>query len=548
MAKSQAMSAHPWQANLLRLVSVFVAYFVAGIVGLAAPFTNANVSPIWPPAGVALAAVLIWGNKIWPAIALGAFLVNYLTHMPSSAAIGIAIGNTSSALIAALLLRRIPNFSTSMSRIRDVLALVLCGGLVGTIVAATVGVAALYVAGVEPWATFTTAWLVWLLGDAMGVILITPLILTRHARSETSRLWPEQLIVGLLVAAATLLVFDDRVIGKTTDDVLAFIVFPFVIWAAIRFGPRGVAAASGIIATISVWETATGHGPFVRHGVLQDVGFLQLFLAVISVSGLLFAAAVLEREEAQVALAREQESVKERTRAEQALIRSEKLAATGRIAASIAHEINNPLTAITNLVYLLGAEEQTEKAKAQLEILSKEVDRISHITRQTLGFYRQATKPTYLSIGEVIDDLLDLYLKRLETKNIVVERTYASSGLIEAYRSELQQVFANLILNACDAVEDGGRISIKTEDDRLDRVRIVIADNGVGISEEHRNRIFEPFFTTKHDKGVGIGLSVSQGIVHKHGGEITFSNSALEGLRTEFSIVLSRKLPAQAAG
>jgi signal transduction histidine kinase len=283
----------------------------------------------------------------------------------------------------------------------------------------------------------------------------------------------------------------------------------------------------------------------VRHGLLQDVGFLQLFLAVISISGFLLAAAVLERQQAEAALAREQELLKDRERSEQALIRSEKLAATGRIAATIAHEINNPLAAITNLVYLLESEDLPQGARSQLATLSREVNRLSRITSQTLGFYRQPSSPSRLSVNELIDDLLDVYHRNLEAKNITVDKDYRSSGLLEAYRTEIQQVLANLILNACDAVEKNGRLFIATTDADSERIRITIADNGPGISRDNQPRIFEPFFSTKHDKGVGLGLWVSQGIVHKHGGEITFADKTVAGeRRTEFSIVLPRRFPA----
>jgi signal transduction histidine kinase len=544
MEQSLTFRTAVWQNFPLRLITVSGAYFLAGVLGLAAPFTNTNVSPIWLPAGVALAAVLNWGYRAWPAVALGAFLVNYTTHIPLAASLGIAAGNTASAVAAAFLLRRVPQFSTSLARMRDVLALLVCGCLAGTVLAATIGVGSMYMAGVKPWSTFTTAWLVWWLGDAMGVLLISPLLMTARHRVDGTGRWLEKMALGLLAAAATLVVFDDRIIGRTQDDVLAFIVFPFVIWAAIRFGQRGVAFTIATVAAISVWETATGNGPLVRHGGFQDVAYLQLFLAVIAISGFLLAAAVLERKEAEAALAREQELLRARERAEQALIQSEKLAVTGRIAATMAHEINNPLAAITNLVYLLESDDLPARAKAQVAILANEVKRISHITKQTLGFYRQPTKPTEIALDELVDELLEIYKKHLDAKGALVEKEYRSTARIEGYRSEIQQVVANLVLNACDAVEQGGRITITIEDTDANRVQIIVADSGEGVSVENQQRMFEPFFSTKHEKGVGLGLWVSRGIVHKHGGELTYSDQSSSGERlTQFCMVLPRRFP-----
>ena len=133
-----------------RLTIVLAAYFLAGKIGLAIPFTSGNVSPVWPPAGIALAAILVWGYGMWPAVLAGAFLVNFFSPVPHPASLGIAVGNTGSALVAAWLVRKIPGFRAALSRLQDVLALVLLGGL-STAIAATIGVTTLNLTGVKPW-------------------------------------------------------------------------------------------------------------------------------------------------------------------------------------------------------------------------------------------------------------------------------------------------------------------------------------------------------------------------------------------------------------
>jgi integral membrane sensor domain MASE1 len=171
----QSRRERPWT---LEFVYVLAAYLLAGEIGLAVPFTSGNVSPVWPPAGVALAAMLIVGYRIWPAVALGAFIVNFFTAIPHVAAAGIALGNTVGPLCGAWLLRQLPRFQPSLTRLRDVLGLGILGGFCGTAVSATVGAGVLLLTGVNAWSGFASAWLMWWLGDAMGVLIVTPLALT----------------------------------------------------------------------------------------------------------------------------------------------------------------------------------------------------------------------------------------------------------------------------------------------------------------------------------------------------------------------------------
>ena len=163
---------------VLQLAIVFALYFGAGKLGLAVPFTSSNVSPIWPAAGIAVAAVLIWGIQITPAIAFAAFLVNFLSPLPTFASIAIGLGNASRAVAAGYLLRRSSDFQTSLPRLRDVLKLVTVAAVLTTAIAASVGVTALTVANTKAWSGYGSAWRIWWLGDAMGVLVVAPLLLT----------------------------------------------------------------------------------------------------------------------------------------------------------------------------------------------------------------------------------------------------------------------------------------------------------------------------------------------------------------------------------
>ena len=282
---------------VLQLALVFVLYFGAGKLGLAVPFTSFNVSPVWPAAGVAVSAVLIWGVRIAPAIVLAAFLVNFSSSMPAPVSLGIGLGNASSAVLAGYLLRRRVDFKSSLPRLRDVLRFVLLAVVVATAAAASVGVASLTLGHVKAWSSYWSAWRVWWLGDAMGVLVVGPLLLTGREliRLCRGRRALEATLLCIATLATSFGIFGSR--AAVRDDVLAFVVFPFVIWAAIRFRMAGAATAGLLVATVAVWGTAQGFGPFVKHTQLHNAELLQVFIAVTSLTGLVLAAVMSEREQ-----------------------------------------------------------------------------------------------------------------------------------------------------------------------------------------------------------------------------------------------------------
>jgi PAS domain S-box-containing protein len=222
-------------------------------------------------------------------------------------------------------------------------------------------------------------------------------------------------------------------------------------------------------------------------------------------------------------------------KAEDALRKTERLAAMGRVAGIIAHEINNPLEAITNTFYLLRDHPSLdEEARYYAELGEKELHRVAHITRQTLGFYRESKHPVEVSISELLDEILELQTRRMEFNKIVLDKRYQSRGSIYGFPVELKQVFLNLIGNAVQAMPDGGplRLHVFESSHRLDQcagVCISICDTGTGIDAEDAKHLFEPFFTTKSTKGTGLGLWISKGIIQKYGGSIRFRSMSLAG-------------------
>jgi signal transduction histidine kinase len=226
-------------------------------------------------------------------------------------------------------------------------------------------------------------------------------------------------------------------------------------------------------------------------------------------------------------LAQLERDEQERKLAELALIQSEKLAATGRMAATMAHEINNPLESVTNLLYLAQKDAAlSSKSRRYLQVADQELDRVAHLAKQTLGFYRDSSSASTFNISAAIDDVLALYARRISGRNIDVEKQMDANADVLGFAGEFRQVVSNLVVNAVDAMsDDGGRLLVRTRRVSAGRlgqsgVRIIIGDTGKGIPLENQKKIFEAFFTTKENVGTGLGLWLTRGIVEKHGGVI----------------------------
>jgi PAS domain S-box-containing protein len=252
-------------------------------------------------------------------------------------------------------------------------------------------------------------------------------------------------------------------------------------------------------------------------------------------------------ETAEILNAQLQREMSERKRMEQALLNSEKLAATARLASTMSHEINNPLGAITNLIYLLGPLQNSPEAQAYIATLEDQVKRLSRIATQMLKFHRDNNRPTEFSLGGLLCEISDFYRHQAESQGITVIQRLETEGVILGSRGEIIQVVTNLLLNALEATPSGGKVIVHLypappwlcEVHNRCGYCLSIADTGTGIDPEHYQRIFEPFFTTKGEKGTGLGLWLCTGIVNRVGGSIRVWSSRRSGrLRTCFSIFL----------
>jgi PAS domain S-box-containing protein len=218
--------------------------------------------------------------------------------------------------------------------------------------------------------------------------------------------------------------------------------------------------------------------------------------------------------------------ISERKRIERQLMQSEKLAVTGRMAATIAHEINNPLASVLNLIYLARISKSLNSARSYMKTAEAELERVSHIARQTLGYYRENGVPVAVLLEELIEEVVSVYQGKLSASGITVDCRFDDHPPIIASKGELIQVLSNLIANSIDAMPEGGLLHLGVKRSHQPAgVEVTIRDHGTGISQEHLERVFEPFFTTKGNLGTGIGLWVAKQIVERHGGQIKLSSS-----------------------
>jgi len=288
------------QTFLVQLLTVFIAYFVAGKLGQATTnIRSSNLGPVWPAYGVALAAFLQYGYRVWPAIISSAFLVAVQSSAPPLAAAGQATAATVAAATGSLVLRRIPNFDPSLPRLRDALGLIVFGAFGSALLSSSFGILSLYATGIQPYSGIASAWLVYWLGDSTGVLLVTPLAFTLPQLLDIRRRGriTELLAVVALIAVGGFIVFGD--FFQVHLDMFAFAMLPLVMWAGIDFGIAGATLSVFLIATIATILTALGSGPFASNTAFTNAVLLDVLFTLLAVSGLTLASVITERERAE---------------------------------------------------------------------------------------------------------------------------------------------------------------------------------------------------------------------------------------------------------
>ncbi len=289
----------PYVARVALLSAI---YFGAARLGLSLDAVGGVAAAVWPPTGIALAALLLGGYRLWPGVAVGAFLVNVFAGVPALAACGMAAGNTLEALVASALLVRVVRFHPSLDRLQDVVGLVGLAAGSSTAISATIGVTSGWLGGVIPTATYGKAWWTWWVGDAMGDLVVAPLLLiwSERVRVRPSAWWVVECVALLgCVGALSVLVFVSPLTSTLAD--LPYMLFPLLIWAAVRLGQPGSVTATALVSAIAIWGTSYGLGSFAREPLHASLLELQSFLGIGAVTILVLAAVVTERRRAEVA-------------------------------------------------------------------------------------------------------------------------------------------------------------------------------------------------------------------------------------------------------
>jgi integral membrane sensor domain MASE1/anti-sigma regulatory factor (Ser/Thr protein kinase) len=273
-----------------KLVAVAAVYYGSAKLGLELAFETRSVSAVWPPTGIALAAVVLWGPRMWPAIAIGAFLANSWTGIPVYAVLGITIGNTLEALVGAYLLRRFAGFNPRLERVRDVGALVVAGAL-STAISATLGVTSLFVADAITGSEFGSVWRTWWLGDLSGDLVVAPVLLIAATHWPFNRA-PGRPLEAVALAAALIAI---SVLIFSTGTPLTYLIFPPLIWAALRFWQPGAAATTLLLAGVAIAFTENDMGPYAGLAPDDQLLLAQTFVAIAGTTALVLTAVITER-------------------------------------------------------------------------------------------------------------------------------------------------------------------------------------------------------------------------------------------------------------
>jgi signal transduction histidine kinase len=296
----------------LKKVSIYLAgvvvlafvYHYAAELGLLMAHLQPNTSPVWPPTGIAIAALLLFGKKYWPGIAIGVMLATVLKDNPIDVSLGLAIGNTLEALAVSYLIKRFLQFHNSLDRIQDVIGFTgFCA--ISTTISASIGVVTLLVTGNDIWPVLWTVWYTWWIGDFLGALVVAPFLLIWFSnwpyRWKRKKLFEAGAILILLLFVS-LYVFVNQPDGRVTHEALIYVIFPFVMYAALRLTQVGAVSAVFLVSGVAIFGTATGSGPLVRNSLNESLILLQTFMGVVSLTALTLAATTTQRRQAEETL------------------------------------------------------------------------------------------------------------------------------------------------------------------------------------------------------------------------------------------------------
>jgi signal transduction histidine kinase/CheY-like chemotaxis protein len=551
MRAATTSSAGRW-AFALEVLGAAVVYFATARLGLELAVVARQVSVIWPATGLALALLVLRGRRLWPAILIGAFCANVANDTSVLTSVGIALGNTLEALLGATLLQRV-GFQPAMRRLHDVASLFLLAACLSTIVSATVGVATVCFTGTAHWSSFTSLWSTWWIGDAIGNLVTAPFVFVwadqARNRWRLIRL-PEAAVLLCSMLLLSLAVFVDR--GSVVPYPVHYLIFPAVIWAALRLGQHAVVSLVFGALAVTIVATLSGRGPFVTTNIAASLLQVALFMAVVAVTGLFLGAATAERNRSE--RRRSEDYGRLRVSEERLARQAEELAMADRrkdeFLAVLGHELRNPLAPLQNGLELLalGGHDPAlvvharQVMERQLRHLVRLVDDLLDVARIRSG--KIVLEPGRVEVARMIASAVELAQPLIDSRGHDLQVLLPPESLwTDGDRIRLPQLLANLLNNAAKYTDEGGTIIVSVAKLGADVV-VSVRDTGIGMDREALENVFELFAqaagpTHAVQGGLGVGLSLARSIAELHGGVLT-AHSEGPGKGSEFVL----RLPA----
>ena len=502
---------------------VTVSYFIAGKLGLTLASLNASASPVWPPAGIALAALLLLGYRVWPAILVGAFLVNVTTAGNLATSFAISTGNTLEAVAGAWLVNRFAEGKNVFDRPQRVFKFALAAAI-STVISPVFGVTSLAVAGFAHWTNYGAIWLTWWLGDTTGDLVFTPLVLLWSVASKQRWNKKEAAEVGILLLLLGMLsavVFGGWLEISAKNYPLTFICGPVVIWMAFRFTQRETATGIFILSVIAVWGTLHGFGPFLRETENQSLLGLQSWIAVLTITAMALSAGMAERRHIEGKLQQQKSVVETANRTKDHFL------------AMLSHELRTPLTPVISALESLETEPmQTEATRASLAMIHRNIELETQLIDDLLDFTRIARDKMELRFAPVdvhaaVANVVEICRAEARFKRLHVHLNLrANSHCAAADAAKFQQIVWNLLKNAIKFTPKDGEIAISSSNPSPEVLTLSVRDTGIGMEPEVMQRIFDPFeqgnCSFEHRVGgLGLGLAISKSLAQAHGGSLT---------------------------
>jgi signal transduction histidine kinase/CheY-like chemotaxis protein len=529
--------------DLAVLSGILLVYVTAGRLSLELANIHVSASAVWPPTGIALASLVLFGVRMWPAILAGALLVNIGTQGWVGSA-GIAAGNTLEAVVGAFLVNRYAGGRRVFEHAQDIFT--FCGLVVfvSAVMSATIGVTTLTAIGSASWADYSAIWLTWWLGDTAGGLIVTPLILIWVAGPHPRDLGRRGLEAAFLAAAIIITgqaVFGGWLPAEVSRYPIAFVTLPVLVWAGYRFEQAGAAASIALLAVSAIPGTLNGAGPFAVVNRNDALLLLQAFLATMAVTVISLAALVHG--------SKQSEQERERLALEATRLYGEAEAANrakDEFLATLSHELRTPLNAMLGWTAVLrqGSADRaiTTRALDAIErntrIQAQLIDDLLDVSRIVTGKLRLELRVTRLR--PVVEAALEATLATAAAKKVTVDLDLDPTVQVRGDPARLQQIVWNLMSNAVKFTPAGGRVAVALTSVGA-FAQLVVRDTGVGISPATVPYLFDRFHQAtagaSRGQGLGLGLAIVRQLVDLHGGTVTASSDG-EGMGATFRVML----------